>query len=405
MTDRFNDEHRRRFDEDYDERRRRFDDDDYDQHRRHYDDDDYDREDHDDDEDPEAKAEAEAKAVVVSEEIIETTWKCSRCGAVNMGREMRCNQCGAPKTADAKYEVSADGPVVTDAAQLEDAAAGLHWVCPYCEGQNRGNNPQCSSCGATVAVEDRKPAKADLEPVANDKNAQPETAAKGSKKILIIVGVIVLAIILFFVLAGRESTDSVTVKALTWSRVISVEHKVLVRGEDWKHDILDDKELREAQIIDCYKKDTGKTTKVEKRDSNGQVITQQKCEDRIEDQKNGYAKKIKECKDVPVFEEVAVRKDYCRYQVKKWKELKRFEAKGQGFDNIQWPEVGEVETDNETRNVQKEVYTVSLTKSDGSLVDYKTNKEDEYKKYSVGDQYQAVFNDFGKSVKSIGEKL
>ncbi len=365
-------------------------------------------------EDAENQEEQKPESYVVSEEIIETTWKCARCGAQNMGRDMRCPSCGSPKTADAAYTVSADGPAVTDAEQLEEAAAGLHWVCPYCEGQNRGNNPTCSSCGATVAESERKPAKGDLAgssaPV-SEKAAPAAAAKKGTSPLLFVIIAIILGIIIYFVLASRESGDTVTVKSLSWSRTITIERKALEEGKDWEEDIKEDDDLKGATISNCVKKEKGrKKVKEVVKKEDGTPLTEQKCEEKVEDLKNGYAKKVKECADVPVYEEkeVPVEANYCEYKIYRWKKLNSFKAGGQGNQDIKWPEVPEGATaaagSDETREQREAKYIVVFSKSSGEDINYSA-KEADFAGFAVGNKYNAVLANFGKEVKALGEQI
>lgn len=339
---------------------------------------------------------------VVSEEIIETTWECARCHAKNPGRSMRCDSCGSPKTADAAYSVSDDGPAVTDAEQLADAAAGLHWVCPYCDGQNRGNNPTCSSCGATVAENERKPAASDMAAVnggADKAAAAPVAGAKKKSPILYILGGIVIVGVGFGLLSTRETTDNVTVQSLNWERAIIVEHKKPVVKEDWKEDL-----EKGARIQHCHKKATGDKISRKKLDGNGQVITEQVCEDRVENMQNGYAKKIHECKDVPVMESVDEYKDYCTYRIDEWEELQRFVNKGEGVENIEWPAEQEVISEYEKRSNKKATYNVVVVKADGQQMVFKAPTEEQYKSFEIGKSYTAVFENFGKTIKALGEQ-
>src|SRR5690606_3939137 len=88
---------------------------------------------------------------------LETRWKCPSCDADNRGRDMSCHKCGAPKDESSQYIVDDTASAVSDDALIDDARAGAHWVCAYCEKQNRGRKDICRFCGVDQAT-GQKPA-------------------------------------------------------------------------------------------------------------------------------------------------------------------------------------------------------------------------------------------------------
>ena len=82
--------------------------------------------------------------------IREGRWDCPSCGAVaQLGRNVDCSQCGAPRPQGVRFYLpSDDEPVVTDTERLREAKAGPDWVCEHCGGSARATQNECPGCGA-----------------------------------------------------------------------------------------------------------------------------------------------------------------------------------------------------------------------------------------------------------------
>lgn len=84
--------------------------------------------------------------------VVENQWKCSTCGTVNPGREMRCSSCGKPKEQEAYLtEGATTAAAVTDENLVKMAQGGVNWTCTYCSYQNRNLHDRCERCGAEKA--------------------------------------------------------------------------------------------------------------------------------------------------------------------------------------------------------------------------------------------------------------
>ena len=55
--------------------------------------------------------------------------------------------CGAPRPANVHFYLSANAPVVADAAAIARAKAGVDWRCSSCEASNKAWDTHCSACG------------------------------------------------------------------------------------------------------------------------------------------------------------------------------------------------------------------------------------------------------------------
>src|SRR5262245_29907288 len=88
----------------------------------------------------------------MSERQIEMTWRCTSCGAQNLGRHSVCQGCGNPKDESEAYEMPADPSAaasVVDPALLRMARAGANWRCRYCGSDQRAFDGTCAQCGAS----------------------------------------------------------------------------------------------------------------------------------------------------------------------------------------------------------------------------------------------------------------
>jgi hypothetical protein len=79
---------------------------------------------------------------------VENTWNCPSCSAINRGRDLDCQRCGARKGAQVEDQLSgSDAHAVTDPELLRKATAGPNWACEYCGGQERNSHGECAHCG------------------------------------------------------------------------------------------------------------------------------------------------------------------------------------------------------------------------------------------------------------------
>jgi hypothetical protein len=90
----------------------------------------------------------------MTERQIELTWRCSSCGATNLGRHGECQTCRNPKDGSETWDLPADTtavPSVTDPALLELATGGPDWRCAFCGSDQRQADGSCRQCGAGKA--------------------------------------------------------------------------------------------------------------------------------------------------------------------------------------------------------------------------------------------------------------
>ncbi|HYW12972.1 MAG TPA: hypothetical protein VE871_13520 [Longimicrobium sp.] len=90
--------------------------------------------------------------------IREGRWDCPSCGSTAVyGRHVDCPGCGRPRPAGIRFYLTADAPVITDAAQLAEANAGADWICGHCGASTRATQADCGGCGAARGTSPSQP--------------------------------------------------------------------------------------------------------------------------------------------------------------------------------------------------------------------------------------------------------
>ncbi|HET7229872.1 MAG TPA: Ran-binding zinc finger domain-containing protein [Longimicrobium sp.] len=81
--------------------------------------------------------------------VREGRWDCPSCGTRGqLGRNLECGSCGAPRPQGIRFYLPGSEPEVTDAARLAEARAGADWVCEHCGSSTRATASVCSNCDA-----------------------------------------------------------------------------------------------------------------------------------------------------------------------------------------------------------------------------------------------------------------
>ena len=168
----------------------------------------------------------------MSEYQVEMRWRCSACGAENLGRHMVCQGCGDPKDDREPYVMPGDvseAAQVTDPALLRLAHGGENWRCAYCGSDQRALDGACGRCGASPTG--RSPGASPRAPLV----APPEVAARsglGPVRALALVALVIvglpMAILTVLVLSRAAQPHTAVVKEATWTRGLAVERRELV---------------------------------------------------------------------------------------------------------------------------------------------------------------------------------
>ena len=82
--------------------------------------------------------------------FVELEWVCPNCDGRNKGSKKTCENCGAPQPDNVKFQRASDEKIVTDAKAVEAAKAGADIHCGFCGTRNPGNAVNCSQCGGEL---------------------------------------------------------------------------------------------------------------------------------------------------------------------------------------------------------------------------------------------------------------
>lgn len=362
-------------------------------------------------------------------------WDCGYCGAVGVrGDEETCVQCGHPRDADVRFYRQEDlEELVEDGQHLERFTSGPDWACAFCETLNRATDTVCRSCGATkdestqnyLEIRAKKEAReAERQPAA----PAPAPASSSSGivgKLAIGCGtLLVLAVALGWWLT-REHEVSYEVATVQWKRDVVVERYARAQRVDWSDELKGDdiNQLSKAKEIRRYeKKQVGTENKTVTETKRVKTGTKKECKTEYKSTGSGASKKIKKCKQVPVYKNKKIK---TTKRVPKYKKVPIYGSKvtytssmfdplktetAEGSDNTPaWPkvELGSGEGGKPDREGNKtEKYTVDLKLKSGDgpkTVKLSTNAKRFEGVYKLGSMHTVKVNNAGKV--DTGSKL
>jgi hypothetical protein len=213
--------------------------------------------------------------------VVEMMWECTYCHQASRGRFKTCENCKAPRHAEAKEWIAKDTPV-QDTKLLKKFKAGKDWTCPYCMTEQFRADQVCTSCGADFSLADPQKKATSHTPKKKQEsayrsNARPAeqqhkerrsvapTVTDWPKKplpplqlrwkcptwVLVAAGSIALIGLALF-LGFREQSYTTTVTAVHWVRTTNVERYARRYYEGWSPDF-DAEDIRsEGQRIHHY---------------------------------------------------------------------------------------------------------------------------------------------------------
>jgi ribosomal protein L40E len=85
-----------------------------------------------------------------SQGFVELEWVCPNCDGRNKGSKKTCQSCGAPQPDNVKFQRAADEKIITDEKVAAVAKAGADIHCGFCGTRNPGNAVTCSQCGGDL---------------------------------------------------------------------------------------------------------------------------------------------------------------------------------------------------------------------------------------------------------------
>jgi hypothetical protein len=252
--------------------------------------------------------------------IREGKWKCTYCGGVNPGREMKCLQCGQPRGKDVKFFLDGEAPEVTDQGLLSQANAGADWTCSFCGTNNRGTEARCRQCaaerGSSASLQEKvvaEPGSGQAAPVAA-RRLHPAAIAG------IAVGALaVVALVYFLFFTARETTA--VLERGEWQQSIVVEEYRWMTRTAWEGSV-----PAGAAVLRSWDEKYG-TEKIQTGTERRKTGTR--------DKGNGFFEDVYE--DVPVYTERDVYKKKYEYRIQEWVESRTVKAQGDLGAAPAWP--------------------------------------------------------------------
>jgi len=357
--------------------------------------------------------------------IREGAWDCSACGRAGIrGSKKFCGGCGHPRGEDVTFYLPEDAPEITDEEELRRAAQGPDWNCSYCGSDNSSEDTYCSGCGASAEGAERRETR-----MIRDDAEKPETKAETQASVTppkkklkfskgcmlgcagaVVVGIILLIIVYFI---SRPSDAELRVDGFQWDRTIQVETLKTLTETGWEGEIPHAARIMsKKRDVHHYDKIQIGTEKKTRTVTDRKKVGTKKVKVGVKDLGNGYFEDVYE--DRPVYEDVKrtetihepiyrkdpVYRNRITYQVDRWTKTPDQKA---GAKNRQpsWPSLGPKD-----RAVKKDaVYTILFKDSSGDLYPFHLTDEAEWKKFEMGEIYQAKVVTFTKKVERIGKRI
>jgi hypothetical protein len=260
--------------------------------------------------------------------IHEGKWKCTYCGQVNQGRDVKCGQCGQVRGKDVKFFLDETAAEVTDKDLLGMAQAGADWTCAFCSTNNRATEGKCHQCGA-----DRGTSPSLAEKVVGPGGAvQPGNASavpvslrarKSPFAVIAIVAGVIAAVVLVYFLFFSTSEKTAVLDRGAWQRTIPIEEHKWMEHTDWEGHV-----PANAVVLEQWREKYG-TEKI-------QTGTERK-KTGTRDKGNGFFEDVYQ--DVPVYTERDVYKNKIRYRIQEWVVTRTLKDEGDLARAPSWPAV------------------------------------------------------------------
>lgn len=85
-----------------------------------------------------------------SKGFVELEWVCPNCDGKNRGSVKTCQNCGAPQPENVKFQRASNEKIITDEESIKAAQAGADIHCGFCGTRNPGTATVCSQCGGDL---------------------------------------------------------------------------------------------------------------------------------------------------------------------------------------------------------------------------------------------------------------
>ena len=339
-------------------------------------------------------------------------WDCPVCGNKEIrGDVTNCPSCGRAR-GDVKFYMknveegsSREENDRTDIEYLTEEQAKYvsknpDWYCSFCNSLNSDNAQFCGNCGATredseANYFDRLKKKQEEE--AAELAAQPQVSSqpqKGSRKPLVIIAVILLAIVAIFAwMNGNKTAGDLQVTALNWIRNINIEENRMFSESGWS--LPDGAEQTDArQEIHHYDSVLDHYESVDVQRSR-QVVDHYETYYTYEDNGNGTFTEVSHQRPVytteyytetvqqPVYRQVPRYATKYYYNIWRWTPSRDVTATGTDH-NVEWPVPELAENEREGQRTEDYRFTVEHTKEKKSPETYRLAESD-WMNINVGD--------------------
>ncbi len=383
--------------------------------------------------------------------IVENTWNCTTCQHKNLGRHMKCENCGIQKGKDVTDTVPQPNaaPTVTDPELLKLANQKENWICEYCGGQTRDERGKCQNCAAT-----REALKRDAEAIGGDWKKVGDDLRSAAKKhwevlgssdgptsgvdrwsstlppmagartwdtpkkpvpafvwlIILAVAIAIIGALIFFLMPFEVAAK---VSKTEWQYVASLHQRETRHSNGWGHPFTvtpiniacENKYYGEEDChpYDCRPHQVSYDCNCESYECN--------CRETCRDNKNGFSTCSETCSTCrrcstcskteydTCYESCPVYKDWCEYDYYEWPETARQATSGSTLETY-WPEL-KAYTQTQRLDVQ-EKYSVEfeLGKRTWTLT---PKTLDEFKKYAKGSTWKLRTNRLSNAADPLAE--
>ena len=350
---------------------------------------------------------------MIMSKLVMGYWDCPVCGNKEIrGDVTNCPSCGRAR-GDVKFYMknveegsSREENDRTDIEYLTEEQAKYvsknpDWYCSFCNSLNSDNAQFCGNCGATredseANYFDRLKKKQEEE--AAELAAQPQVSSqpqKGSRKPLVIVAAILLAIVALFVwMNGNKTAGDLQVTALNWIRNINIEENRMFSESGWS--LPDGAEQTDArQEIHHYDSVLDHYESVDVQRSR-QVIDHYETYYTYEDNGNGTFTEVSHQRPVyeteyytetvqqPVYRQVPRYATKYYYNIWRWTPSRDVTATGTDH-NTEWPVPELAENEREGQRAEAYFFTVEHTEKKEPAATYRVDEE-HWRSVNVGDQ-------------------
>lgn len=339
-------------------------------------------------------------------------WDCPYCGNQGVpGSEQQCPACGRAR-GDVKFYMKDNMQDSTleedersdieyvDEKEAESINRNPDWYCSFCNSLNHDDAEFCTTCGATR--KDSEMNYYDMRRKEEEKAAQKaqntQTATVSptrSKKPLLILAVIILAIVALTSLMNAPVKGDWTVTETSWERGIQIEENLLYRESGWTLPA-------GAEQTDARREIAGYESVYDHSEEQAvqrsrQVLDHYETYYTYSDSGNGYFEEVPhqrpvytteyytEYITVPVYRQEPVYQTKYYYNIRRWSPTRDVYASGDDHDPV-WPDFELGANEREGQHAERYYITVQQTGKDSKTATQKWRMtEADWNRYNTGD--------------------